>query len=382
MRNEFTSKRMASKRMASDSTSDPQQASSSPITAAVPGTADTAAHGAEAPGNRGAALGQPSVNALCRPLVQRFVDEAVRFGIKPQTTPDGICIIDAGIAAPGGTDAGIAIAGICTAGLATIRLRGDSSGSGWPTWIDVQSSQPVLACLGSQYAGWSLSASKEETGGRRFFALGSGPARALAAREDIFNDIGYRDRSDTGCLVLEVDRPPPQVVLQKILRDCGLAPAGLTVILTPTSSAAGTAQIVARVLEVALHKAHVLGFALADILSGSATAPLPPPANDPGEAMGRTNDAILYGGQVHLVVDGSDDDVRDLARRLPSLNSRDHGRPFAQIFRDYEYDFYKIDPELFAPSEVWVSSRASGMTWHAGRSDLGLLTKQWMREAQ
>lgn len=326
-------------------------------------------------------VGQLSVNALCRPLVRRLLDDAVRLRIKAGTTPEGTCIIDAGIDTQGSIEAGVAIAQICTAGLAAFRLRADASGGGWPSWIDVQSSQPVLACLGSQYAGWSLSASKEETGGRKFFALGSGPARALAGREDIFKDIGYRDRSDSGCLVLEVDRPPPAVVLQKVLRDCGLRPEGLTVILTPTTSAAGTTQIVARVLEVALHKIHVLGFALDAVVSGSATAPLPPAASDAGEAMGRTNDAILYGGRVHLVVDGNDDDARDLARRLPSVNSRDHGRPFADVFRDYEYDFYKIDPELFAPAEVWVSSRGSGVTWHAGRTDLDLLTRQWMREA-
>jgi methenyltetrahydromethanopterin cyclohydrolase len=322
-----------------------------------------------------------SVNALCRPLVERFIADASRLRIRASLTSDGVRIVDAGIGAAGSVEAGLAVATICTAGLAEFRLRADSSGSGWPTWIDVHSSQPVLACLASQYAGWSLTASKEETGGKKFFAMGSGPARALAAREDIFQDIGYRDRSESGCLVMEVDRPPPPVVLQKVLRDCGLQPTGLTVILTPTTSAAGTTQVVARVLEVALHKIHVLGFPLGAVMSGSATAPLPPPTADAGEAMGRTNDAILYGGRVHLLVDGAEDDVRDLARRLPSVNSRDHGRPFADVFRDYEHDFYKIDPELFAPAEVWVSNRESGKTWHAGRLDLDLLARQWMRAA-
>lgn len=326
--------------------------------------------------------GHLSLNALCRPLVQRLLEDAARLQILPETTAQGSCIIDAGVRAQGGVEAGVAIARICTADLASVEVRSDSSGSGWPTWIDVHSSRPVLACLGSQYAGWSLSASKEEAGGKKFFALGSGPARSLACREDIFKTIDYRDRSETGCLVLEVDRSPPPVVLQKVLRDCALQPAGLTVILTPTTSAAGTTQIVARVLEVALHKVHVLGFSLDAIVSGSATAPLPPPAaGDAGEAMGRTNDAILYGGRAHLVVDGGDDDARDLARRLPSVNSRDYGRPFADVFRDYDYDFYKIDPGLFAPAEVWVSSRASGLTWHAGKSDLELLRRQWLREA-
>lgn len=322
-----------------------------------------------------------SVNTLCRPLVQRLVADAARLRIASHVTEEGVRIVDAGIAVAGSVEAGLAVAEICTAGLARLQLRADASNSGWPTWIDVHSAQPVLACLGSQYAGWSLSASKEETGGKKFFALGSGPARALAAREDLFGDLGYRDRSDSGCLVMEVDRWPPPVVLRKILRDCGLAPEGLTVILTPTASAAGTTQVVARVLEVALHKVHVLGFPLQAVISGSGTAPLPAPAADAGVAMGRTNDAILYGGQVHLLVEGSDDDVRDLARRLPSLNSRDHGRPFADIFRDYEYDFYKIDPELFAPAEVFVSSRTTGATWHAGGTDLAMLGRQWSRPA-
>jgi methenyltetrahydromethanopterin cyclohydrolase len=132
------------------------------------------------------------------------------------------------------------------------------------------------------------------------------------------------------------------------------------------------------VLEVALHKAHELGFALADVVDGVATAPLPAPSPDGVEAMGRTNDAILYGGRVHLSVRGSDEAARDLAQRLPSRNSRDYGRSFAEIFKEVQYDFYKIDPALFAPAEVWVSNIATGRTWHGGALDMGLLRKLWL----
>ena len=71
---------------------------------------------------------------------------------------------------------------ICLGGFGEVRVR---SGERWPTWLEVRSSQPVLACLASQYAGWSLAASKEETGGKKFFALGSGPARALAGKSGL-----------------------------------------------------------------------------------------------------------------------------------------------------------------------------------------------------
>lgn len=324
--------------------------------------------------------GSLSVNDLARPLVADLIARADQLGIAVKRLENGVTVVDAGIEVRGSTAAGLAIGEICMGGLGRVRLA-KADGESWPTWLEIESGQPVLACLASQYAGWSLAASKEEAGGKKFFSLGSGPARALAGREVLFEELGYRDRSAAGVLVLEVDRAPPPVVIDKILRDCALEASALTLILTPTVSLAGTTQVVARALEVALHKAHELGFPLADIVDGSARAPLPAPSPDAGVAMGRTNDAILYGGQVHLTVAGDAAAARDLARRLPAANSRDYGRSFADVFRDYDYDFYRIDPALFAPAEVWVSSLASGTTWHAGKLDLGLLQRLWQEEA-
>jgi methenyltetrahydromethanopterin cyclohydrolase len=316
-----------------------------------------------------------SVNANAWPLVERLLREADALGVRVQRDASGVCIVDGGIGVTGSIAAGLLVGGICMGGFGSVRLR---SGDDWPTWLEVHSAQPVLACLASQYAGWSLAASKEETGGKKFFALGSGPARALACKEPLYAELGYRDRADHGVLVLEVDRPPPRIVLDKILRDCALAPEALTIVLTPTTSLAGTTQVVARVLEVALHKAHELHFDLSHIVEGSASAPLPVPSPDGVQAMGRTNDAILYGGRVHLNVRGSDDAARALAEQLPSRNSRDYGKSFAEIFKAVEYDFYKIDPALFAPAEVWVSNLDSGKTFHAGGVDMALLQQWWM----
>ena len=321
-----------------------------------------------------------SVNQQARPLVERLLAQADALDVRVRRDDSGACIVDAGIDARGSVDAGLLIAEICMGGLGQVGLRPGGL-EGWPTWIEVRSAQPVLACLGSQYAGWSLAASKEETGGKKFFSLGSGPARALAAKEKLFAELGYRDHGDAGVLVLEVDRTPPKIIIDKLLRDCGLAAEGLTLILTPTTSLAGTTQVVARVLEVALHKAHELGFALGNIVGGSAAAPLPAPSPDGVQAMGRTNDAILYGGRVQLTVRGDDAAARTLAQQLPSRNSRDYGRSFADIFKAAEYDFYKIDGALFAPAEVWVSNLDSGNTWHAGALNMPLLTDLWLQEA-
>ncbi|SDH16682.1 methenyltetrahydromethanopterin cyclohydrolase [Paraburkholderia steynii] len=323
----------------------------------------------------------PSVNALAAPLVAQLLADAARLRVASTRHAFGPTIVDAGIAAPGCVEAGVMIARICMGGLGRIETRISAEQEPlWPAMIEVHTASPVLACLGSQYAGWSLSASKEQNNGKKFFSLGSGPARALAGKETLFDELGYRDAHDAGVLVMEVGQPPPQAVLEKIVGDCGLAPDKLTVIVTPTQSVAGTVQIVARVVEVALHKTHVLGVPLGEIVEASGTAPLPPPAPDGLAAMGRTNDAILYGGRVHLTVT-RDAVARRLAAELPSSNSRDYGRPFAEIFASFNHDFYQIDPSLFAPAEVWVSSLESGATYRGGRLDGALLHALWQGEA-
>lgn len=315
-------------------------------------------------------MNRPSVNALAAPLVAALIEDADRLRLGVQRLENGCLLVDAGIDAPGGLEAGRRIAEICLGGLGRVDLTAAGPVAGWPVSVQVHTCDPVLGCLASQYAGWSLAHGE---GKGSFHALGSGPGRALAVKEPLFEELGYRDRFDRACLVLEVDKVPPLALAEKIARDCGIAPGGLTLILTPTRSLAGTVQIVARVLEVAMHKAHALGFELAAIRDGMGCAPLPPPARDFMTAMGRTNDAILFAGQVQLYVTGPDDAAEDLARRLPSGASRDYGRPFAEVFKAYEYDFFQIDPMLFSPARVLVSSLDSGRSFRAGQLDLGLL---------
>ena len=89
--------------------------------------------------------------------------------------------------------------------------------------------------------------------------------------------------------------------------------------------------------------------------------------------MGRTNDAIIYAGRAHLFVKGPSDAARELAKNLPSSNSRDYGRPFAEVFKAYKGDFYKIDPSLFSPAEAVVTAVETGETFRAGAIDEKLL---------
>ncbi len=255
-------------------------------------------------------------------------------------------------------------------GLGHVALTPTAATPNWPWTVATRSSHPVIACLGSQYAGWKLSHKADDSS---FFALGSGPARALARREPLFEQLAYVDRADSGTLVLESAVAPPTPVVEKIAHDCGISPRQLTIIFAPTQSLAGATQIAARALEVALHKALELGCPLDRIVDGMAAAPLCPPHPDFVAAMGRTNDAIIYGGQVHLFVSGAAGDAKSFAELLPSRRSRDYGRSFAELFASVNGDFYAIDPMLFSPAMVIVTAIETGESFRAGELNLGLL---------
>ncbi len=311
-----------------------------------------------------------SVNKHARPLVKELIENADKLRVAIQTLDNGCTIVDAGISVPGGLEAGRIIAEICLGGLGHVSLSHSSYTKNWPLMINVHTVNPVLACLGSQYAGWSLSHEK-------YYALGSGPARSICVKEELFAELDYKDEASETVIVIENDKIPPVEIVEKIASACGLKPSALTVIVTPTSSIAGGFQVVARVLEVAMHKAHALHFPLQDIIDGSGSAPLCPPHPDFIKAMGRTNDAILFAGQVHLFVKGGDEAAEKLAKELPSSTSKDYGKPFAEVFKEYEYDFFKIDAMLFSPASVIVTAVESGKSFRAGKLDEALLDKSF-----
>jgi methenyltetrahydromethanopterin cyclohydrolase len=316
-----------------------------------------------------------SVNERATKLVEALKAASAELKVAVVRGELGETLIDAGSRAPGSIAAGLQLAEICMGGLGTVTLASSTATPRWPWTLLVRSSNPVTACLACQYAGWRLSDGESKD---PFFALGSGPARALARGEALFEELPYRDSATTATLVIESGRPPPSTLVAKIAHDCGLGPDQLTLIYAPTQSIAGGVQVVARVLEVALHKAHELKFPLERLVEGLGAAPLSPPHPDLVTAMGRTNDAIIYAGRVHLFVSGPASDARDLAQALPSDDSRDYGRPFAEIFKHFKGDFYAIDPMLFSPAQVIVTAIDSGESFHKGHVDLKLLDASFM----
>lgn len=304
--------------------------------------------------------GGAGLNERAWQIADAMATNAGQLRVAVRNLPGGARVIDAGIEVPGGFGAGRALAEICTGGLADIAyppipIGGDT----WPG-VRVWTDHPAVACMASQYAGWAIQVGK-------YFAMGSGPLRAHARVEkELFAKLGYAEQAQRGVLVLETRALPTDEVAAWVGQKAGLAPQQLTFVAAPTASLAGGVQIAARILETGLHKMDTLGFDVTKIVSGIGTAPLPPVAKNDLRAIGRTNDCILYGGQARYTVDADDAELAALVPKIPSSASKDYGTPFYEIFKRYDSDFYKIDPLLFSPAEVWLTSVQSGKTYHAG----------------
>ncbi|MHC8441361.1 MAG: methenyltetrahydromethanopterin cyclohydrolase [Candidatus Eutrophobiaceae bacterium] len=316
----------------------------------------------------------PSVQALAQPLLSKLIANADRLGLIVTQLDNGTRLVDAGMRVQGSVEAGVLISEICMGGLGQVHME---SSDVWPcteSQLTVSTDQPVLSCLASQYAGWSL---KHGEGKEAFQALGSGPARALGSNEELFAELGYRDQSESAVLVMETDKAPPLPLVDKIAQRCGVQARELTLIIMPITSLCGVIQVAARVVETALHKMHSLHLPLDRIISGSGRVPLCPVTEDFMIGMGRSNDAILFGGEVDLTLDASDEELEEWVQKMPSSASPDYGQLFSEIFKAVNYDFYQIDPLLFSPALVHLTSSGSGKVFSAGQLNRELLEKSF-----
>jgi methenyltetrahydromethanopterin cyclohydrolase len=309
----------------------------------------------------------PRTLALVETLLPRA--EALRIAAHP--VDGGGRVLDFGVAARGGLLAGLGLARVCMADLGEVAIiPGEVDGRSCPV-VQVVTDHPVAACLFSQYAGWAISEGK-------FFAMGSGPMRAAYGKESIFAEMGHREDAPDGVVgVLEGRKIPTPEIVAKVAESCRVSPSDVTLLVAPTASLAGGLQVVARSVETALHKLHTLSFDLTRIVSAVGSAPLPPVAKDDLAAIGRTNDAILYGGRVVLDVTGDDDSLSDIGPKVPAHASRDFGEPFSAIFARYNHDFYAVDPHLFSPAEVTFRNLSTGRVHAFGGTEPGVLARSF-----
>ncbi|MDP7658282.1 MAG: methenyltetrahydromethanopterin cyclohydrolase, partial [Nitrososphaerales archaeon] len=189
-----------------------------------------------------------SVNQHGLNVFKEAISKADELGINVEKNNIGTTIIDMGVEAKGGFLAGKYLTDICMGGLCNSELDMQNIGDIVLPSIGVATDYPAIALLGSQFAGWSISVEK-------YFAMGSGPARAIARKpKELYEKIAYQDKSDVAVIVLETDVSPTVNVIQFIADKCKVDPKDLYVAIAPTSSLAGSTQISGRIVELGLHK--------------------------------------------------------------------------------------------------------------------------------
>jgi methenyltetrahydromethanopterin cyclohydrolase len=193
----------------------------------------------------------------------------------------------------------------------------------------------------------------------------------------------YKEESDIAVLVLETEKKPSEAVIQQIALKCRVSPKNLYLVLFSTTSLTGATQVSGRIVETGLFKLMKLGLNPLSAKHAWGYAPIVPLHPRSDEAMGRTNDAVLYGGTANYIVTNEDDTkLESLVKLAPSSASKmlqearklaEKNPRFLDLFKEAGFDFYKIDPDIFAPAVVVVNNMVTGKTFRAGTLDIDVL---------
>ena len=317
---------------------------------------------------------QASLNRSALSLFKKMCDEAEKYNVIVEKTESGATLVDAGINAQGGFAAGEMITDICLGGYGKANVTPIQYGENVLPSVFVITDHPALSTLASQFAGWQIK-------GEGFSAIASGPARALARKpKHLYEKLNYREESEVAVLVLEAEKKPPEAVVRQIAEKCKVTPKNLFLIMFSTTSLAGATQVSGRIVETGLHKLERIGLDPLIVKHAWGYAPIVPIHPSSGEAMGRSNDAILYGGVTNYTLSYEDDrELENLVKQAPASSSKmlQEARElaaknprFLDIFKEAGFDFYKIDPNIFAPAVVAINNTKTGKTFKAGSLDI------------
>lgn len=304
-------------------------------------------------------------------------EESSRLGVTVDQTDSGATLVDAGIKAEGGFLAGEVVTEICLAGYGQATVTPVQYGDIILPSVFIQTDHPALSLLGSQFAGWQIK-------GEDYSAIASGPARALALKpKNLYTKLNHKEQSDVAVIVLETEKTPPESVIEQIALKCNVSTKNLFIVMFSTTSVTGATQVSGRVVETGLHKLERLELDLLNVKHAWGYAPIVPVHPNSGEAMGRTNDAILYGGVTNYTVNYDDEvALEKIVRQAPSSSSEflkeakrlsQKSPRFMDIFKEAGFDFYNIDTNIFAPAVVAITNANTGKTFQAGNLDIDVL---------
>jgi methenyltetrahydromethanopterin cyclohydrolase len=323
------------------------------------------------------------INELAKKLVEKLIQNKEIYMVEVHNLANNSIVLDMTKSSWIG---GKLVGEICMGGLGTVEFSYYNLDGHFIPSVNVHTSNPLISCMASQLAGWNVKLKKEvEKNGELkkkviFQSLGSGPARAKSRVEKLFDEIDYTDNSECAVIVFETPKLPNEEVMDIVAEKCGVDTSNTYAICAPTACLTGSIQVAARIVETGIHKLHEIKFPINLIRDGFGTTTIAPIAKDDLGAMGRTNDSISAAGMTYYTIDVEKDkegELFELINNAPANTSPSYGKPFIEAFKEANYNFYDIDPGLFAPATYTITNIRTGKSKTVGKTNHALLKQSY-----
>ncbi len=323
------------------------------------------------------------MNELAKQIVDNIIQNKEIYNAEIINLDNGSTILDMTKASWVG---GKLVGEICMGGLGTVEFSSYNLDGHYIPSVNVYTSEPIISCMASQLAGWNVKLKKEvEKEGQMkkkviFQSLGSGPARAKSKVEKIFEEFDYTDDSNCAVIVFETYKLPNEEVMGIVASKCRVDPNNTYAVCAPTTCLTGSIQVAARIVETGIHKLHEIKFPIDIINDGFGTTTIAPIAKDDLGAMGRTNDSISAAGLTYYTINvekDKEEELFELLKKAPANTSQSYGKPFLETFKAANYNFYDIDPGLFAPAKYTITNIKTGKSLTVGKVNHELLKQSY-----
>ncbi len=323
------------------------------------------------------------INELAKNLVDKLIQNKEIYTVEVHNLANNSIVLDMTKSSWIG---GKLVGEICMGGLGTVEFSYYNLDGHFIPSVNVHTSMPLISCMASQLAGWNVKLKKEvEKNGELkkkviFQSLGSGPARAKSRVEKLFDEIDYTDNSECAVIVFETPKLPNEEVMDIVAEKCGVDTSNTYAVCAPTACLTGSIQVAARIVETGIHKLHEIKFPINLIRDGFGTTTIAPIAKDDLGAMGRTNDSISAAGMTYYTIDVEKDkegELFELINNAPANTSSSYGKPFIETFKEANYNFYDIDPGLFAPATYTFTNIRTGKSKTVGKINQALLKQSY-----
>jgi methenyltetrahydromethanopterin cyclohydrolase len=307
-----------------------------------------------------------SLNEAAMDIISPILDDPQRYGALISKSSGGATIVDMGIEADGSWLGAKMYVEAAHGGMAELTYgRTRIKDLDLPT-ANLMVDNPMLSVIGCEAGAWAV-------GEGEFVPVASGPVRAKARADRWSQRVEYEDPSPYVLLQMQTVSIPNDETLAYVADACGIPVANLTVMVAPSASLVGSIQVCSRAFEQCIISlARNTSFDISTILHGYGSAPVAPVIKDEVLAMGRINDALVYGGSGGMWLRHSDDDeVRRMTEGLPfsAQAGDDYGKGYAEIYATYGHSLFNIPAPLDSPAKVMMTNMLTGNVFTAGKID-------------